>query len=65
MTKKRDMAFTSGLMVNNMTDPGKPVNNIVKQLSETRMEELVEVFGRMARGNSGLKILRGKWKISS
>lgn len=53
MTKKRDTVCISGLMVNNMTEPGKAVNNMVKQLSETPREELVEVFGRMARENSG------------
>ena len=53
MTKKRDMAFTSGQMVNNMTEHGKVANNTVKQFSETHKEKLVEVYGRTAKENNG------------
>ena len=48
-----DMAFTSGLMVNNMTADGKMANNTVKQLSETHKEKLVEVYGITAKENRG------------
>lgn len=65
MTKRRAMAFISGLMANNMTEHGKMVNSMVKQLSETPMDELAEAFGRTARENNGSKILRGKWKTLS
>jgi hypothetical protein len=50
MIKNVDMELLSGQMGENTLEPGKTVNNMVKEFTSTEMEKREKVLGKMAKG---------------
>ena len=50
MIRKADMVLLSGQMVENILEPGKMVNNMVKEFTSIEMEKREKVLGKMAKG---------------